>query len=109
MPIFYAGLIFLLTIFTAIGDSFLKRAGQLKQTNFIFLLIGLIVYAITGIVWFWLYKHIKFSDVGVVYGICTTLVFVIVGVFYFHESLKLIEYIGIGLAITSMIILSRFG
>lgn len=109
MPLFYIGLIFLLTIFTSFGDSYLKKAGQLKTTNYIFLLIGLVVYIITGIVWFLMYKHVKFSAVGTVYGVCTALIFAAVGIFYFKESLKPIEFLGIALAITSIVLLSRFG
>lgn len=109
MPIAFIGAIFLLTVFTSIGDSYLKKAGQTKSANLAFLGFGLLVYLITGLIWFLIYKHVKFSAVGTVYGVCTALVFVVVGVFYFRESLKPSEIIGIVLAISSLILLSRFG
>ena len=99
----------LLTIFTAFGDSFLKRAGQLKNTNYTFLAIGLVVYVITGCIWFFIYKQARFSVVGPVYGVATAVIFTLVGIFYFKESLRPQEVLGIFLAVTSIILLGRFG
>lgn len=101
--------IFLLTFFTAFGDSFLKKAGQLKNTNYSFLIVGLIAYVVTGIVWFFIYKQTKFSVAGSVYGVSTAVIFALVGIFYFKESLKPHEILGIVFAVTSIILLGRFG
>ncbi|MFZ2201896.1 MAG: hypothetical protein WAV56_00715, partial [Microgenomates group bacterium] len=101
--------IYLLTIVTAFGDSFLKKAGQLKYTNYTFLTIGLVVYAITGVVWFFVYKQTKFSVVGSIYGVATAVIFALVGIFYFKESLRPQEIIGIVFAVTSIVLLGRFG
>lgn len=101
--------IYLLTIVTAFGDTFLKRAGQLKNTNYTYLAIGLIVYALTGAVWFFIYKNTKFSVVGSVYGVATAVIFALVGIFYFKETLRPQEILGLVLAVTSIILLSRFG
>ena len=103
------GAIFLLTSFTAIGDSFLKKAGQFKTTDYVFLLIGIFVYILSGIVWFYVYKQTKFSVAGSIYGVATALIFALVGIFYFKESIKPSEILGIVLAISSMALLGRFG
>ena len=105
---FYIISIFFLTIFTAVGDSFLKRSGELKNTNFIYLLTGLAVYLTTGIIWFFIYKHVKFSSVGSVYGVSTALVFATIGIFYFKESVNTLELVGLVLAVTSIFLLGRY-
>jgi drug/metabolite transporter (DMT)-like permease len=104
-----AFVIFLLTIFTAFGDSFLKRASQSKVANISYLLIGLSVYVLTGFIWFFIYKQTKFSLVGSVYGVSTALVFAIVGIFYFKETMHPSEALGLLLALSSIVLLGRFG
>jgi small multidrug resistance pump len=99
----------LLTLVTVYGDSFLKKAGQLKNTNYTFLIIGLVVYVVTGVIWFFLYKQTKFSIVGSVYGVATAVVFALVGTLYFKETIRLPEIVGMILAVTSIILLGRFG
>jgi multidrug transporter EmrE-like cation transporter len=98
-----------LTFITVVGDSLLKMAGEHKDTNYSHLLGCLLIYLLTGLIWFLIYKHIKFSISGSVYGVITALVFTLVGIFYFHETLRPIEIIGIVLGISSIFLLSRFG
>ena len=87
----------------------LKRSGELKNTNLSQLAIGLAVYLTTGIIWFFIYKQTKFSSVGSVYGVATALIFAIVGIFYFKETVHLTEALGIVFAILSIVLLGRFG
>lgn len=108
MNYLYVLLIFLLTIFTAFGDSLIKKAGQPKDTNIIYLLTGLAVYCATGIIWFFIYKKTEFSTVGSIYGVATVLVFALVGVFYFKETVTLVEFVGMVMAVASILILSKF-
>ena len=98
-----------LTLFTSIGDSFLKRAGSGNTfINWRLFISGFIIYTITTFVWFFIYKNVKFSIAGSAYGVFTALVFAVIGVFYFKESITSIEIVGIFLAITSILILGRF-
>lgn len=102
-------MILMTTIFTVIGDSFLKKANDhtARFLNRDFFL-GLAVYAITAFLWVFIYRMTKFSLSGVVYSILGMVVFVIIGVFMFGEKLSVIEYVGIGMALSSMILLARF-
>ncbi len=109
MKPFWLAILAGLTLLTALGDSFLNQAGEHKKTNFKLLIGGLIIYLITGLVWFWIYKYVKFSVSGAVYGAMTALVFTAIGIFYFRESLNSIEILGIVLGISSIVLLSRFG
>ena len=97
-----------LTGLTALGDSFLNSAGDQKTTNYAHLLLGLTIYLLTGVVWFFVYKHLKFSVSGAIYGVLTVIVFAAVGVLYFRESLRPTEIIGMLMAIGSIVLLSRF-
>lgn len=101
--------ILLTTLFTVVGDSFLKKANNhlAKFTNSDFY-IGLGVYIITAFLWVFIYKMTKFSLSGVVYSIMGMVVFVAMGVFMFGEKLSTMEYVGIGMAIGSLLILGRF-
>lgn len=99
----------LTTVFTVIGDSFLKKAseqeGRFVNSNF---LLGLAIYTATAFLWVFIYKMTKFSLSGIVYSIVGILMFVVVGVFMFGEKLSAWEYIGAGMAVSSVVILARF-
>lgn len=97
------------TAFTVLGDSFLNKAGKHAS---IYLnrdfLIGLLTYIVTAFVWVYIYKSTKFAISGVVYSVASILMFVLIGVFMFHEILGRTEYLGIGFGAISLILLSRF-
>lgn len=98
-----------LTIFTVLGDSFLNKAG--KHNSFFAnrdFLIGLIVYAVTAFIWVLIYKNAKFAISGSVYSVASILMFVLIGVFMFHETLGKTELLGIGLGIVSLALLGKF-
>ena len=103
------GMILTVTLITVVGDSLLKKAGgDASYINWKYFFLGLCIYLLTGFLWFFIYKYAKFSISAAVYGVIMTLVFVLVGVFYFKESLRPLEICGILLAITSVFLLSRF-
>ncbi|MFZ2152923.1 MAG: hypothetical protein WAV41_02595 [Microgenomates group bacterium] len=97
------------TLFTVVGDSFLKKANDhaARFMNVDFY-IGLVMYMMTAYMWVMIYRMTKFSLSGVVYSILGMVVFVFMGVFMFGEKLSVTEYVGIGMALSSMIILARF-
>lgn len=109
MNFFWTGILAGLTLLTAVGDGLLNAAGEQKKTDFRQLLGGLFIYVCTGLIWFMIYKHVKFSVSGAVYGAMTALVFTLIGIFYFHETIRTPEIIGIAMAIVSIFLLSRFG
>ncbi len=99
-----------LAVIGVVGDFFIKLAGY--GTKFIemkWFIVGAIFYLSTAFGWFYVIKHIKLSDLGVIYALTTILFLVAIGVFYFHEKLNVYEIIGIITAIISFILLSRFG
>lgn len=99
----------LLTLIGVVGDYFLKRAGSGERyIDFKLFLIGFLLIASTSIGWFYVFKHIKFSTVGAVYGVGAILYLAIIGVLVFGESLNTYEVIGIVSGILSIVLLVKF-
>lgn len=91
------------------GDFLIKLAGSGKKfVDWRWLMLGLLVYASTAFGWFFVMKNIRLTTLGVYYSVATVLFLVLVGVFYFQESINTYEIIGIAMAIGSLIILGRF-
>ena len=96
-------------IITVIGDGLIKNASRLKGfSGWKSLLVGSLLYGLTGFGWFFVMRGMKLSTLGAFYGVGCTLLLAIIGVFYYREQINLIEVIGIFLGITSLILLFRF-
>ncbi len=103
-------LIFITTIITATGDSFLKKSGQQPVSIFNkYFLFGSSIYLLTSFLWAFTYKYMKFSTSVTIYSIFSILIFTLIGIFIFKDTISAIEILGILFAITSLIILVRFG
>ncbi len=89
-----------------VADVFLKQAAETKN-NWL-LGFGIVLYAVDAVLWYWVYKSVKFSTVGIVYSVFTILLTVLIGTFYFKEQIGIIELIGIVLGVISVVLLSRF-
>jgi len=100
----------LMIIVTVIADVFIKNASlQNSFSGWRLLLIGSILYGLTGLGWFSAMRGMKLSLLGVFYGVGCLMLLVLLGVFYYHEKLNLIEILGIVFGLLSLIILFRFG
>jgi hypothetical protein len=98
-----------LIIITVIGDSLIKNASLLDSfCGWKSLLIGSILYGLTGLGWFFVMRHMKLSTLGVFYGVGCAILLALIGVFYFREQISSIEVLGIILGLISLIILFRF-
>lgn len=93
-----------------IGDYFLKRASAEENplTTKTFL-VGLVLYASTAFAWVFVMQYLKLATIGVIYSVCMILLLTGMGFFFFEESLNWYEVAGIGFAIASILLLSRFG
>jgi small multidrug resistance pump len=102
-------MILLLTAVSAVGDYFLKLAGVgPKFIEMKWFAIGAAIYMSTIFGWFYVMKYVKLSSIGVIYSIASVLLFVALGIIFFHEKLNVYEIIGIITAIVSLILLGRF-
>ncbi|KKU66632.1 MAG: hypothetical protein UX89_C0020G0009 [Parcubacteria group bacterium GW2011_GWA2_47_16] len=102
-------IVVLLSILGVIGDFFIKLSGSgQKFIETKWFIVGFIVYASTAFGWFYVMKHIKLSSLGIIYALTTSVLLVFIGILYFHEKLNIYEVIGMVMAVTSIILLSRF-
>jgi small multidrug resistance pump len=98
-----------LALITALGDALIKSAsGKLGFSGWKQLVLGAIIYAGTALGWFFVLRKIKLSSGVMIYTLSLILFVVLISVFYFNEDIRPIEYLGIGMAIASLLILSRF-
>jgi drug/metabolite transporter (DMT)-like permease len=98
-----------LSAITVFADMLIKNGSlQNSFTGWHLLILGCIIYGLTGFGWFFVMRHMKLSTLGVLYGVSCVILLTLVSVFYFKEPINSIEIIGVVMAITSLIILSRF-
>jgi multidrug transporter EmrE-like cation transporter len=98
-----------LTFIGVIGDYFLKRAGSGdKYIDVTLFSIGFVLIALTSVGWFYVFKHIKFSTVGAIYGVGAIVYLAVIGVVVFGERLTPYEVVGIVAGILSIVLLVRF-
>ncbi len=103
MVIFLAGM-------GVFGDYFIKLSGSgPKYIIYSHFFIGMIIYSISAVGWFFVMKHMKLGVLGIFYSVTTAILLVIIGSVFFKEQLSIYDLIGIMLGITSIIILARFG
>ena len=102
----------MILVLCAVGvtaDYFLKIAGEgsrfLEPKPFI---LGFVIYASTAFGWFLVLKYMRIAEVGVFYSIFMMLLLAGLGVIVFGEELSLREYLGIGLGVLSLLLMSRF-
>lgn len=98
----------LLSVMGATGDYFLKLASM-KERPLLALsfFIGLLVYGGTAIGWTYMMQHLRLGIIGGVYSVSMVLLCVILGML-FGERLLAREWVGIGLAAASLLLLTRF-
>jgi len=107
MPAFL--IIILASVVGVAADFFMKLAGQAdKPTDWKWLILGVVLYALTLPCTFLAIKYSKLASFGVIYSLATFLLLVIVGVSYFHEKLNPYEIAGVVMAVASVFLLARF-
>lgn len=107
--IFHILLVVALSLIGVLGDYFLKLAGAgPKYIVEKWLALGLGIFTLLGFGWFIVMKHIKLSELGVIYGVTTAVALAIVGVLFFKETLGMMEVFGLIAGVVSIILLGRF-
>jgi len=102
------GVVIALSVVGVAGDVFLKKASAAENAFLsIPFMCGFILYSGTAFGWVIAMKHLKMATVGSVYSVSTILLLAVSGALLFDEDLSAGEIVGIGLAIASLIVLSR--
>lgn len=95
--------------FGVLGDYFLKLAsGEPEWFKSKWFYVGFSIYASTAFGWVFVMQHLKLATIGVVYSISMIVLLTTIGVVFFHETLSAYEYLGIAMAIGSLVLLMRF-
>lgn len=97
-----------LALAVPVSDYFLKTASTSSSPflnrNFI---IGLLITALCSFGWVLVMPHLKLAYIGVIYSLTVILSLCLVGTMFFNETLKPSEWLGVGLAIASLLLLYR--
>jgi multidrug transporter EmrE-like cation transporter len=96
-------LVVIATVFEVIADVLLKKWAI--GNRLYFLLIGLGIYFIGTIFWAVSLKYELLSKSITIFTILNLIILVLVGVLIFNEDLSLINKIGIGIGILSVILI----
>ena len=71
------------------GDFFIKISGNSgKFVIWKYLILGILIYGLSAFGWFLIMKNSKLSILGAVNSVFTVLFLVLLGVFYFKDSLR---------------------
>src|SRR5262245_50795768 len=97
-----------LSLVGVVGDFFIKLSGNgPKYVDLKWLILGFVVYSSTAIGWFFAMKHVKLSNLGLIYGVTTVIALVLVSVFYFKETLNVYEIVGLAAGLSALVLLGR--
>jgi len=99
----FFGLIALAVGLEVVGDIFFKK-WAIDNKN-ILIYAGLLIYFIGTIFWAISLKYQQLSKAVSVFTVLNLIIIVLVGVLYFKEDLSLINKVGIGLGILSVILI----
>jgi small multidrug resistance pump len=92
-----------------LGDYLLKRASVEKNPMLSrWFYLGFVVYASTALGWVYVMRHLKLATIGVVYSVSMILLLTTIGVLLFREPLNRFEFVGLAMAVGSLILLIRF-
>ncbi len=97
----FFGLIALAVVLEVVGDVFFKKWSIDNKNTLLY--AGLLIYFIGTIFWAISLKYEYLSKAISIFTILNLIIVVFVGVLYFKENLSLINKIGIGLGILSVI------
>jgi drug/metabolite transporter (DMT)-like permease len=96
----------ILALAVAVSDYFLKVASSSRSPFFNWnFLVGLLITFFCTFGWVLVMPHLKLAYIGVIYSLTVVLSLCLVGALFFDEQLKPSEWLGVGLAITSMVLL----
>lgn len=98
----FFGLLILGVIFEVMGDIFWKK--WTIENKLWFFVVGLIIYFIGSIFWAVTLKYEAMSKAIVIFTVLNSVILVGIGVFFFKENLSLVNKIGIGLGLISVIL-----
>jgi multidrug transporter EmrE-like cation transporter len=91
------------------ADSFLKAASKHQNPmTSLWFAGGILLTLLFALGWLVLMRHMKLASAGAFYAVASAFFLAIIGVIFFHERLSASEMTGLGMAVCSVFLLSRF-
>lgn len=100
----------LMVLITIVGDYFVKKASMYKEFyGWKFLLLGGLLYGVSAIGWFYVYRIAKVFTVGAIHSFGIIILTLLLSLVVFGEKINFLEIIGMFLGIVALVILLRYG
>jgi uncharacterized membrane protein len=96
-------------LFVAItGDYFVKKSSiSPGYSGWKQLLVGGLLYGVSALGWFWVYRSAKVFTVGAIHSFGVIILTIFLSLVIFKEKINLMEMVGILFGIISLILLLR--
>ena len=95
---------------TILGDYFVKKSSlEAGYSGWKLLILGGLLYGISALGWFWVYRVTKVFTVGAIHSLGIIILTIFLSLVIFREKINLLEIIGILLGIISLTILLKNG
>jgi drug/metabolite transporter (DMT)-like permease len=101
---------FMMVMVTIIGDYYVKKASMEKIfAGWQQLLLGGLLYGVSAIGWFYVYRHTKVFTVGAIHSFGIIIFTILLSVIIFKEKINSWEIFGIILGFVSLTVLIKYG
>lgn len=102
------GFITVTAVVVIAGDFLLKLAADRGLTAVSALVaVGIVLYAISALMWFGAMRHLTLGTAGVAYSMLTLIALALIGALVFGERLGMRECAGLGCALLAMVLMVR--
>ncbi len=96
-----------MTLLSLGGDVAIKVAGAGPTVRWGMFAIGAGAYAVGAFAWLYLLRQAPISVLGVLWPVAAAIALVLLGAVVFHEPIETRTWVGLGLGIVALGILSR--
>ena len=106
-----SSLVLLAIVITQIGGDYFIKIASARPDGLVSIefTVGVILYGATALGWYFLMKNHSLAEIGVVYSASTILLLATLGYFVFHENVGPRQFVGLTLAILSVIVMRTSG
>ena len=95
---------------TILGDYFVKKSSiEEGYSGWKLLVLGGLLYGVSAIGWFWVYRSVKVFTVGAIHSLGIIILTIFLSLVIFREKMNFIEIVGILLGVVSITILLKYG
>ena len=106
--IFGLGFSLITALVVILGDTAIKHAADSGHTALSRLvLVGVVLYAVSALLWFVAMRHVTLAQAGVAYSMFSLIALCLIGAVLFDEPIRLREGLGILVACVAMILMIR--